>query len=192
MTIATLRTVLIPYTDHLESDFLMLNVCAKNRKHMNGPHTLAKARTIFQSILSDPDIYAMAVLDIRTRDYLGHIFVNRHASSEGELGYIFDKQYWNKGIATEVLRAFIPDIVASLGLSKLTANVDTDHEPSIRLLQKLGFEQIGHAKDEHGRYLIFQSIFGEVAGENSEHESLSSTAFLDSNHRLGLKTQIHK
>ncbi|MGR5176100.1 GNAT family N-acetyltransferase [Vibrio parahaemolyticus] len=192
MTIATLRTILIPYTDHFESDFLMLNVCAKNRKHMNGPHSLAKARTIFRSILNDPNIYAMAVLDIRTRDYLGHVFIEHLDDGTAELGYIFDKQYWNKGIGTEVLRAFIPDAVFTLGLKTLTANVDIDHEPSIRLLKKLGFAQCGHDKDEHGPYLIFQSTYGVEADESSAHETLSSAVSLDSSHRLALKTQTHK
>ncbi|GAL28001.1 GNAT family N-acetyltransferase [Vibrio sp. SCSIO 43140] len=192
MTIVTRRTILVPYTDYLESDFLMLNVCAKNRKHMNGPHTLATARRLFQSILSDSKFYAMAALDLRTRDYMGHIFIERGAEGEGEIGYIFDKQYWNKGIATEVLRAFIPDAVHTLGLKRLEANVDTDHASSIRLLSKLGFEQYGQAEDEHGPYYQFQSTFGVPESENSAHGSLSSPAYLDNSRHQALKTQTHK
>ncbi|MCW8347268.1 GNAT family N-acetyltransferase [Vibrio sp. ZSDZ65] len=154
MTIATLRTLLVPYTKHLESDFLMLNVCAKNRQHMNGPHSLQTARQLFQTLLEEPKIFAMAVLDIRTRDYLGHVFVD-NVKEQAELVFLFDKQYWNQGIATEVLQRFLPTASHELGVQSLTANVDVDHHSSIRLLEKLGFQSCGRAVNEHGPYLMF-------------------------------------
>ncbi len=193
MTIATRRTILVPYTDHLESDFLMLNVCAKNRKYMNGPHTLSSARALFQRVLNDTLIHAMAVLDIRSREYLGHVFVSKEEkTTSGELGYIFDKLYWNRGIASEVLKAFIESVKTEMGLDALTANVDKGHTPSIRLVEKLGFEHHGIERDEFGAYHKYRLTFDEVVYENSEYKSLSLPTYLDNNHLPELKTQNHK
>ena len=98
----------------------MLNVCAKNRQHMNGPHSLQTARQLFQTLLEEPKIFAMAVLDIRTRDYLGHVFVD-NVKEQAELVFLFDKQYWNQGIATEVLQRFLPTASHELGVQSLTS-----------------------------------------------------------------------
>ncbi|MFA0440751.1 hypothetical protein BCU70_13830 [Vibrio sp. 10N.286.49.C2] len=191
MTIATLRTLLVPYTKHLESDFLMLNVCAKNREHMNGPHTLSSARQLFQTLLDEPKLFSMAVLDIRTRELLGHVFVD-DINGQAELGFLFDKQYWNKGIATEVLQRFIPTACSELGVRRLTANVDVGHHSSIHLLEKFGFELSGQYTNDHGPYLAFTTTFGKEEYENSTHKSPSSAPFLDNSHHPVPKTQIHK
>lgn len=39
MTIATSRTLLVPYTEQLEHDFIKLNCCPINRAEMNGLHS---------------------------------------------------------------------------------------------------------------------------------------------------------
>lgn len=48
MTIATSRTLLVPYTEQLELDFIKLNCCPINRAEMNGPHSVASAKYLFK------------------------------------------------------------------------------------------------------------------------------------------------
>lgn len=106
----------------------MLNCCAKNRAEMNGPHTVASAKQLFEKILDDRNIYSLAVLESSSRDYMGHIFISQ-LDSEPELGFIFDKAYWGKGLATEALKAFFPKACRELGLHKVTANVNSGITP---------------------------------------------------------------
>ena len=94
MTIVTRRSLLVPYNESLQSEFLMLNCCAINRAEMNGAHTVASAKKLFNKVMTDRNVYAMAVLDSATRDYIGHVFIS-DLDNDPELGFIFDKNYWN-------------------------------------------------------------------------------------------------
>jgi RimJ/RimL family protein N-acetyltransferase len=71
---------------------------------------------------------------------------------EPELGYIFDKNYWGRGIASEVLQAFFPKALRDLNISKVIATANVGHEPSIRILNKLGFVLNAHKTDTFGPY----------------------------------------
>ena len=56
-----------------------------------------------------------------------------------EIGYILHPEHWGKGYAREALAALIPEIFARYDLPALTADVDPDNLPSIRLVEGLGF-----------------------------------------------------
>lgn len=172
MTIVTRRALLIPYNESLQSDFLVLNCCAKNRAHMNGPHTVATAKQIFQKLLNDENSYARAVLDSRTRDYMGHIVIS-HLDSQPELSYIFDKAYWGQGIAFESLKAFFGKAVRDLNLHQVKATSTIEHQASIQLLDKLGFEFKGQYDDDFGPYYEYQFTYDEVADETSLYGNLA-------------------
>ena len=85
MTIVTRRALLVPYNDSLQSEFLILNCCAINRAQMNGPHTVSSAKQLFRKIMTDKSIYARAVLDSHTREYMGHVFIS-NLDTDPELG----------------------------------------------------------------------------------------------------------
>ena len=62
-----------------------------------------------------------------------------------EIGYILHPDHWGHGYATEAMRALIaavhgrcPDAPA------LTAELDPRNAASIRVLEKLGFQKVGH------------------------------------------------
>ncbi|CAE6913693.1 COG1670 Acetyltransferases [Vibrio sp. B1FLJ16] len=76
MAIVTRRMLLLPYDESLQLEFVMLNCCAKNRAEMNGPHTVASAKQLFEKILDDKNTYSLAVLESGSRDYMGHIFIS--------------------------------------------------------------------------------------------------------------------
>ncbi|WPC73361.1 GNAT family N-acetyltransferase [Vibrio porteresiae] len=156
MTIVTRRTLLIPYTEALESEFLMLNCCAKNRAQMNGPKTVASARKLFQRVIGDPDIHAMAVLDNYNREYMGHVYVETGLHNQAELAYIFDKAYWGQGLASEALKAYFPHICQQLNLTHVKATANIGHEASIAILRKLGFTMAGIDEDDFGPFYCFE------------------------------------
>lgn len=75
-------------------------------------------------------------------NYIGDIWCyciqpeERHAM----IGYcIFDKAYWNKGIATETLRRFLDEITVKYNLLSVGAFTYSANAPSIRVLSKNGF-----------------------------------------------------
>lgn len=162
MTIATRRTLIVPYTDAFESDFLMLNCCVKNRAQMNGPKTVASARQLFRRVLHDEHLYAMAVLDNYNREYMGHMYVEV-SEDQAELGFLFDKAYWGQGFASEALKAFFPNICQRLNLKKVVSSVNVEHFSAIAILHKLGFHHLHTQEDDLGHFYEYQWLADETA-----------------------------
>ncbi|OLQ91698.1 GNAT family N-acetyltransferase [Vibrio panuliri] len=172
MTIATRRVLLVPYNESLLSDFVVLNCCVKNRANMNGPYTVSKAREVFERILNDNTVYARAVLDNLTREYIGHVAITDIHTSP-ELVFILDKAYWGKGIASEALGAFYAKALRDLKLHTVKATANVDHFASIRVLEKLGFVKKGLNSDAYGPFFEYQFTSDEEVNESALFETLS-------------------
>jgi ribosomal-protein-alanine N-acetyltransferase len=88
--------------------------------------------------------------------------VNSHT---GELGYWLGERYWGLGIATASVRVFGPWACKTFDLERLVAHVFSNNLPSVRVLEKCGFEREGvlrrHAKKD-GVYLD-EIVFGWTA-----------------------------
>ena len=59
-----------------------------------------------------------------------------------ELGYHIAKAYTGKGYATEAARAFLPAMAAEYGLSEIIGICLADNLASVRVMEKLGFENL--------------------------------------------------
>jgi ribosomal-protein-alanine N-acetyltransferase len=59
---------------------------------------------------------------------------------EVELGYLFSRDCWGKGYATEAAGACLRYAFEELRLPKVVARVTPEHAPSRRVLEKIGFE----------------------------------------------------
>ena len=64
------------------------------------------------------------------------------------LGYGIDKEYEGKGLMTEALKPLIEYVFRELNIHKLLANYMPWNRPSGRVLEKLGFYEVGLAKEE--------------------------------------------
>ena len=60
-----------------------------------------------------------------------------------ETGYFLDPAFWGRGIVTEAMAAFLPQMIARFGLAEVIADHCTDNPASGAVLRKLGFRQIG-------------------------------------------------
>lgn len=75
-------------------------------------------------------------------------FGNLHHSFHScQIGYKLDPLYQHQGYATEALSAAIDIAAAELKLHRITAYVLPSNQPSISLLERLGFELEGTARD---------------------------------------------
>jgi RimJ/RimL family protein N-acetyltransferase len=63
--------------------------------------------------------------------------------SEIDFGYVFAREYWGRGFATEAARVAFRDGFERLGFTEVTANTDQEHAVSRRVLEKIGFEYRG-------------------------------------------------
>ena len=164
MTIATRRVILIPYNESLLSDFVVLNCCVKNRFYLDGPYSVQKAREEFSRLLNDKGICARAVLDGRTREYIGHIALYE-VDVQPKLSFIFDKSSWGDGMATEALQAFFKKALRDLSLSCVSAVNQVEHIAASRVLEKLGFVNKGSSANGESQYFEFtfdEAVYGSA------------------------------
>lgn len=64
-------------------------------------------------------------------------------SRSAELGYWLGSDYWNQGIATQVVKEFSQSLFEQTHLNRLFVSVVAQNTASIRVLEKNGFSQEG-------------------------------------------------
>ncbi len=64
-----------------------------------------------------------------------------------ELGYMLGCFAWGRGYMREALTAFLAHAFGELQLNRLEADTDPRNQPSIRLLESLGFTKEGHFRE---------------------------------------------
>jgi [ribosomal protein S5]-alanine N-acetyltransferase len=84
-----------------------------------------------------------ALADPHTDELIGTVvLMNFRKELVADIGYDLHKDYWGKGIMTEVLLEVIR-FADRLGLKRLQAYVRPENIASAKLLEKLGFDQEG-------------------------------------------------
>lgn len=80
--------------------------------------------------------------------YHGPPGVNARRDAEAvEVGYTIFPEHRRQGLATEAVRAVIADAQAR-GIGRVVASVAPDNEPSLALVRRLGFVEVGRHWDE--------------------------------------------
>lgn len=72
-------------------------------------------------------------------------------SEVNDLGYIFGKNHWGKGYATEAARAVMDYAFDVLKLDTITANMPWDHHASRRVAENIGMAKIGEFNNPRNR-----------------------------------------
>lgn len=72
-----------------------------------------------------------------------------------EIGYILNRDYWNRGLMREALESVIAFAFDSLELHRIEADVDPNNAASLGVLERLGFEREGLFRERwqlHGKW----------------------------------------
>lgn len=72
----------------------------------------------------------------------GLIPVSTEAGPEGELAFLFKKEYWGLGLATEFSEKMVQYAFDKLKLIRVYATVNHQNVASIRVLQKIGMQYV--------------------------------------------------
>lgn len=87
-----------------------------------------------------------AIFDATNNNFIGmcvaRIFV--HNTDQIEIGYVLSREYWGKGIATEVCKAITQYSFANTNTKEVVAITDLDNSGSQNVLQKAGFERLNN------------------------------------------------
>lgn len=73
-----------------------------------------------------------------------------------EIGYMVVSEHRRRGYAEEAVRALMTWATAEHGITRLRASISPQNDPSLNLIRKLGFAQVGTQRhDRRGEELIF-------------------------------------
>ena len=87
----------------------------------------------------------IAVEEISSGRLVGNLFLGKREDHTLELGYVFNRNYWGQGYATESCKAVI-DLAFSKGVHRIYAQCDPENPASWQLLERLGFIREAHWK----------------------------------------------
>jgi len=111
------------------------------------PYGIEQARTFLGWITkqSSPTVWAIEV----DREAVGGIGIELHSDVErvsAEIGYWLGQNYWNRGIASEALKAVTVEVFKQFEITRLYAVPFADHAASVRVLEKAGYIREGYLR----------------------------------------------
>jgi len=146
------------------------------------PYSMRDAEA-FLAKPGDPVLPSLLIFERGTGapQLVGACGLARRPSGSVELGYWIAKAYWGRGYATEACTALV-DIARTLGLPSLEGSNFIDNPASARVLEKLGFEQLGIIAprmscargEEVPARLMRLELQPERFGEDEEEEALAA------------------
>lgn len=91
--------------------------------------------------------YVFKIEDV-DRNFIGLIGLNMGKPNylTGEVWYKLHKDFWNKGYATEALKALLEFCFSDLKLHRIEAGCAVENHGSIRVLEKAGMTREGHTR----------------------------------------------
>ena len=94
------------------------------------------------------------------------VAVPGHEEGVEEIGYITCMHAQNQGVARECTEALVAHLFAT-GTRKLTAEVDADNTPSIRLLDALRFTREAHLREHETTHIGLRDVYlyGRLASD---------------------------
>lgn len=87
-----------------------------------------------------PEEYNLAItLD---GNYIGSIGIHHvnYKKKNTQIGYWIGKDYWGKGITSQVIKKFVNHITMRFGFKEVIATPFSNNEPSQKVLEKAGFD----------------------------------------------------
>jgi len=72
----------------------------------------------------------------------------RSENNCADVGYVLSKDYWNKGILTEVLKSLIKFCFEELNLNRVEAHCEEENIGSWRVMEKCGMKQEGTLREK--------------------------------------------
>jgi RimJ/RimL family protein N-acetyltransferase len=136
-----------------------LNVAKHLRDRFAHPYTLAHAKAFLKAVAA-ADVQTNFAVDVGGEaiggfGYVAGADVERFSA---EVGYWIGEACWGRGIATEALQLFTAHAFRNLSMLRLFAVPFADNRPSIRVLEKAGFQfegilrcscvKYGHPRDQ--------------------------------------------
>ncbi|MEU3056036.1 GNAT family N-acetyltransferase [Streptomyces griseus] len=145
----TERLILRPWAESDAADFSALL-----SERGNGTPPVERIRKSIAELLAATEANGIALLPVQRReegDFIGYcgLIIGRTTLEEPEIAYELFQHAHGRGYATEAAGAVLEAAVAT-GRKRLWSTVGTWNAPSLRVLEKLGFERDHVSTEENG------------------------------------------
>ncbi|MFF3021026.1 GNAT family N-acetyltransferase, partial [Streptomyces sp. NPDC057939] len=145
----TERLILRPWVESDAADF-----CALLSERGKGTPEVERIRTSIAELLTATVTTGIALLPVQRReegDFIGYcgLIIGRTTLEEPEIAYELFQHAHGRGYATEAAAAVLDAAIAT-GRKRLWSTVGTWNAPSLRVLEKLGFERDRVSTEENG------------------------------------------
>jgi RimJ/RimL family protein N-acetyltransferase len=152
--LTTERLILQPWNELDAGDLRILH-----SERGDGTPTIEQTREIIKRLLASAADTGIALLPIRRRaegDFIGYcgLIVGRATVDEPEIAYELFQRVHGNGYATEAARAVL-DAATATGRQRLWSTVGSWNTPSLRVLDKLGFERHHVTTDDRGETVVW-------------------------------------
>lgn len=145
-----------------------------------GPNTLTDSldfikRSIQESKRKPRVAYDLAIIEKSNNLLIGGVSLIRH-DHQAEIGWILNRSYWGKGIATEAAHALIRFGFMDLNLDRIIATCDVDNTASYQLMRRCGFTLLSVQKEvrksKNSSEKNHDQILAELKKEDFDHLQL--------------------
>ncbi|HEX8286405.1 MAG TPA: GNAT family N-acetyltransferase [Pyrinomonadaceae bacterium] len=99
-----------------------------------------------------------AVIEKSSGKIVGSSGFSRLRNEEIELGYLFAREVWGNGLATEAARACLKYGFEKLNFNRIVALTDVEHTTSQQVLKKIGFIERGIEKNGDEEDLVYEAV----------------------------------
>lgn len=148
----TERLILRPWAEADAAEF-----CDLLAERGKGTHEVEDIRKSIAELLAATATTGIALLPIQRRDegdFIGYcgLIIGRSTLEEPEIAYELFQSVHGQGYATEAARAVVDAAIAT-GRTRLWSTVGPWNTPSLRVLEKIGFERHHVATDDRGEHV---------------------------------------
>jgi [ribosomal protein S5]-alanine N-acetyltransferase len=145
-----LRTSRLTLRDFVAADFAAVHAYASDaevtRYMFYGPRTEAETRAYLDRMIATQHdvprtVWELAAVQAADGRLVGACDLTLDRPGEADLGFIFARDVWGRGYATEASRALVPAAFEQLGVQRVVATCDVANLASARVLQKAGLRR---------------------------------------------------
>ncbi len=143
MELKTERLIIRPMImDDIESVHAYLNDEQTMRFFVEGTYSIKKVKEVIEKNQKDNNKYSILLKD--TNELIGHISFHPWGMRKTyEIGWVFNKLYYNKGYATEAAKAVLQYAFTNLKAHRVIATCQPENIASKRIMEKLNMRLEG-------------------------------------------------
>ena len=112
---------------------------------VEGIYSIEKVKEVIENNSKRKELFSVIIKD--TQELIGHLsFVKWDMKDTYEIGWVFNKLFYNKGYATEASKALLHHAFKELNVHRVVATCQPENTPSIKIMEKLNMRLEGNNK----------------------------------------------